>query len=123
MAMTTLTNPRFQGAMRAVFWLALAFALFMALSPQPPVIVPEQLGDKVLHMLAFAVLTVLANFAYPKASPWRLAERLCFLGALIEVVQSIPALGRTCQFSDFAADVVVVLAITAIIALIRWPRD
>src|SRR5690349_3577136 len=84
-------------AARIVFAAALLFTVTMALLPKPPKLVIDQLGDKFEHVLAFTTLSFLACLAFPKAKPLRIGERLSFLGALIEVLQSIPALHRDCD--------------------------
>jgi hypothetical protein len=52
-------------ALAVLFWLALCLTLVMALVPRPPV---GALGvnDKVQHMAAFAVLSLLAWLAFPR---------------------------------------------------------
>lgn len=89
---------------RAAFWAALIFAAVMATLPKPPKMPTDQFGDKFEHMLAFGVLALLAALAWPKFPRLRVAERLSLLGAVIEVVQSIPALHRDCDIRDWAAD-------------------
>jgi len=105
------------------FWLALAFAVTMALLPHPPALPIDSLGDKFEHSLAFATLTVLGTFAFPAMPRWRLAERLSFLGALIEVVQSVPALHRDCDIRDWIADTLAIVVTTVLIGLLRRSRD
>lgn len=100
------------------FWLALAFAVTMALLPKPPEVMGG-VGDKYQHMLAFSCLTVLASIGYAAAPPLRIAERLSFVGALIEVLQSIPALHRDCQIMDWVADTGAILATLAVVGLLR----
>jgi VanZ family protein len=112
--MSFLHNPRFQSAMRLLFWLALITAVIMAALPYPPKMPIDRLGDKTLHMLAFASLSALAAMAFPAANRWRVAERLSFLGALIEVVQSIPALQRDCDIRDWIADTLAIVVVTAV---------
>lgn len=106
----------------ALFWLALAFALTMALLPHPPSLPIDRLGDKFEHMLAFATLTALADPAFPGVPRLRIAERLSFFGALIEVTQSIPALHRDCDIRDWFADTAAILLVTGAIALWRKGR-
>jgi VanZ family protein len=115
--MSFLHNPRFQHAMRLLFWLALIFAVVMAELPKPPHTPIDRLGDKFAHMLAFATLAGLAALGFPAANRWRIAERLSFLGALIEVVQSIPALQRDCDIGDWIADT---LAIVVVMIIMGW---
>lgn len=101
---------------RFLLFAALAFAVTMALLPQPPQ-VPG--GDKVQHMAAFGALTLLSVLAYPLTPLHRIGERLSFLGAMIEVAQSIPALHRDCDIYDWVADTVVIVAVLLIIAIGR----
>lgn len=103
---------------RPVFWLALAFAVAMALLPHPPDI-GLHVRDKYQHMLAFGTLSVLAAAAWPRAELLRTAERLSFLGALIEVLQSIPALHRDCDIMDWVADTAVIIGV---LLIVRWRR-
>jgi len=120
--MTFLNDRRFQRAAITAFWLALAFAVTMALLPKPPHLPIDRFGDKFAHMLAFATLAGLAALAFPQASIWRTVERLSFLGAAIEVAQNIPALHRDCDIRDWIADTVAVLVVTLILTplLARW---
>ena len=105
----------------AIFAAALAFTLAMAWLPHPPD-VPGHLGDKVQHVAAFLTLALLAAWAFPLAPLARIGERLSFLGALIEVVQNIPALHRDCDIMDWAADTLAVIAMLALVALVRGYR-
>lgn len=93
------------------------FVVVMALLPHPPEIPLE--NDKLRHMLAFATLTILSVAAYPATPLPRIGERLSFLGAMIEVVQSLPVLNRTCDIMDWVADTAVVIGVLAVIALAR----
>jgi len=120
--MAILHNRQLVLASRGLFWLALCAAVVLALMPQPPKLPTDSFGDKFEHMLAFATLAGLGALAYPGASRWRVAERLSFLGALIEVAQSIPALHRDCDFRDWIADTIAVVVVTALAALIS-PRQ
>jgi len=82
----------------------------MAVLPQPPEL-PGHPNDKVEHILAFAALSLLGNFAYPKVLFVRLLVGLSLFGALIEVVQGIPALHRDSDPLDWLADTVAVLVV------------
>lgn len=101
-----------------LFWLALAGATALAIMPQPPVLPTDNLGDKFNHMLAFATLAALAAAAWPAAPRLRVIERLSFLGAMIELVQSIPGLNRDCDLRDWIADTLAIVVVTGIAALI-----
>lgn len=104
--------------MRVAFWAALAFAVVMALVPVPPVTIFA--NDKYQHMLAFGVLTVFAVGGYPQAELLRIGERLSFLGALIEVLQSIPSLHRDCDIHDWLADTLVIIVVLLVVVV--WRR-
>ncbi len=104
---------------RLLFWLALAFALVMALLPHPPSLPIDSFGDKFEHMLAFSVLAILGAMGYPGMSLPALGERLSFLGALIEVCQSIPSLHRDCDIRDWMADTLAVIVALLLVRLVR----
>ena len=101
-----------------VFAAALLFTLIMAWLPNPPAL-PVDVGDKTQHMAAFVVLSVLAALAFPEEPLARIGERLSFLGAIIEVVQNIPAVHRDCDIMDWLADTVAVIATLIIVAIVR----
>ena len=89
--------------LRAIFWAAAAFAFVMAVLPHPPQL-PGAPSDKVQHIAAFLVLGALASFAWPRTSPVYLAAALSLFGAVIELVQLIPALNRDGDPVDWIAD-------------------
>lgn len=95
--------------LRLAFLCALALALVMALVPKPPHLPIDELGDKFEHALAFAILALLGANGYPRMPLPRMGERLSFLGAMIEVTQSIPALHRDCDIMDWVIDTAVIL--------------
>ncbi len=103
------------------FWLCLAGAVTLALMPHPPEI--HQLSDKAQHMLAFGTLALLGSFAFPRMSKPRLGERLSFIGALVEVAQSIPMLHRDCDIRDWIADTLAIVVVLVLLHLLRLPRD
>jgi VanZ family protein len=101
-----------------LFWSALAFAFAMAVLPHPPE-VPGNPSDKVQHILAFGVLSVLGSFAFPRAGLVRIGISLSALGALIEIVQAIPALHRDCDVMDWIADTAAILVAMGAMSLVR----
>ena len=105
----------------ALFAAALVFTLVMAWLPHPPA-VPLQHDDKFWHMIAFVTLSILAVLAFPAAALARIGERLSFLGAIIEVVQSIPALHRDCDIKDWIADTIAIAVTLAVVAGLRRMR-
>ena len=104
-----------------LFWLSLLGATTLAIMPQPPYLPTDQFGDKFNHMLAFATMAALAAAAFPEMPRLRVIERLSFLGALIEVIQSIPALHRDCDIRDWIADTVAIVVVTGLAAILT-PR-
>ncbi len=107
---------------QGLFWIAAAGAVTMAVLPNPPRVPLDRYGDKAEHMIAFAVLAFLAVLAFPRMPRLRIAERLSFLGALIEVVQSIPALHRDCDIRDWIADTLAIVVVVAVTNLVRPMR-
>ena len=107
---------------KALFWSALAFALMMALLPHPPHLPIDSFGDKVEHAFAFATLSILGAIAYPAVPLLRLGERLSFLGAIIEILQSVPSLHRDCVIRDWIADTIAVSVMLGLIYLMRQWR-
>lgn len=104
--------------MRATFWAATCFAFVMAVLPHPPQ-VPGEPNDKVEHIIAFATLAALGSFAYPRAALAKLLAGLSLFGALIEVVQAIPAVQRDSDVKDWLADTA---AVAVVLALVWWRR-
>jgi VanZ family protein len=92
----------------------------MAVLPHPPE-VPGQPNDKVQHIIAFATLAALGSFAYPRIGLMRLLAGLSLFGAVIEVVQAIPALQRDSDVWDWVADTAAVAAVLALVWV--WRRS
>jgi VanZ family protein len=90
----------------------------MAIIPHPPEL-PGAPSDKIQHILAFVALGAMGFFAHPESRPLTLGVRLSLFGALIEVVQAIPALGRDSDVVDWIADT---LAAALILLLLHWSR-
>ncbi len=110
-------------ALRVAFWAGAAFALVMALLPHPPQL-PGEPSDKVQHIAAFLTLGALGSFAYPKANPVYLGAGLSLFGAVIEILQLIPALHRDGDPFDWAADTAAVALIIVLLRrLIRGPAE
>lgn len=91
----------------------------MALSPQPPQL-PGSPSDKVQHVLAFAVLGGLVSAASRSASLVTLLIGLTLFGAVIELLQAIPALNRDSDPVDWVADTIAAALVLTGIRL--WRR-
>ena len=105
-------------ALRPAFWLAVTAAFVVAIWPKP-IMVPGAPSDKIQHILAFLFLTALGLAAYPRGA-LKLGLGLAGFGALIEVVQSIPALNRDAELLDWIADVAAVVVVSLTVEL--WRR-
>lgn len=99
---------------QVLFCAAAVVALVMASLPQPPPL-PGSPSDKVQHIMAFAVLTGLAALAFRKTSALKLLLLLSAFGALIEIVQLIPALHRDSEVMDWLADTAATAAVLCIL--------
>ena len=107
---------------RTALIVALVFAVTMALLPKPPHMPIDQFGDKFEHMLAFATIALLAALSFPTARLFRIGERLSFLGALIEVLQSIPSLHRDCDIRDWIVDTLAITVVLLVVWIVRRGR-
>lgn len=114
----TALLARHRRALRLLFWAALAFAFAMAVAPHPPHF-PGEPGDKVEHVAAFATLAALAAAAWPERNYAAIGLALSWFGAIIEIVQAIPALHRDCDVMDWVADTVALVLVLAAAWAIR----
>jgi len=103
---------------RLLFWAAAIFAFVMAVVPHPPEL-PGEPSDKIQHIAAFATLALFGAWAYARFPLLQLLVGLSLYGALIEVVQAIPALGRDSDVKDWIADTA---AAALMLVLVRWVR-
>lgn len=103
---------------QVAFGLAVVLAFVMATLPHPPEI-PWHPEDKIQHITAFVVLTVLAIPAFPRARLAYIALGLSTFGGLIEIVQAIPALHRDPDWLDWLADTVAILGALGVTVLLR----
>ena len=83
-----------------------AILLITDLALQPGYEMPARLfgPDKVEHVAAFLVLTLLGRIAWPSLPVWILAILLSLYGLGIEIAQAMDWVGRTASLADFAAD-------------------
>ena len=114
-----MTFPQISAFWRVALVTATVLAVTLAVVPRPPL---AKVPDEFQHMLAFGTLTVLAAIAYPRARLLRIGERLSFLGAMIELVQSIPFVHRDCDIMDWVADTSMIAGVLVVVALVRRGR-
>lgn len=106
---------------RPAFWAALIFSYGAAIAPQEHA--PDlHVGDKVNHMAAFFVLTILGRIGYPGFAPWRLATSLSLYGIFIELTQAIPILNRDASVADWIADTAAILVALTISLIVEKKR-
>jgi VanZ family protein len=103
---------------RLAFWTAWLVSFTFAVRPLPFEIDVAN-SDKFLHILAFAVLSVLATLAFSKAPAWRVGLWLSAYGALIEIVQAIPILHRDSDIADWIVDTATVAIVLTVLKLMQ----
>jgi len=101
-----------------LFWSALCFALVMASLPQSPPL-PGDPNDKVLHIVAFVTLALLAAIAYPRLSLLTIFLALALFGGVIEAIQLIPGINRNASLADWLADALAVATTLLVMASMR----
>jgi VanZ family protein len=106
---------------QALFFAAGTVAFIMACLPKPPG-VPFEPSDKIQHIVAFAVLALLARVAFWEARALSIFVSLSLFGALIECVQLVPALGRDADIVDWLADNVAVLSVLLIVKMFQYGK-
>jgi VanZ family protein len=100
--------------LQTLFWLAVGTTLYFTLRPIT-VLVPG--SDKTHHLLVFAVLSLLASGAFPRARLVQLGVAMSVFGALIEFLQ--PFFRRSGELLDWAADTAGIVAALLIVAAAR----
>lgn len=132
-------------ALKPAFWLTLVFTVVMAIIPDPTPVAGTSAGmgaasgggpgalaallaplqrlgeidDRLQHIIAFATMAALAAAAFPGTPLVRLAERLSFFGAVLELVQALPFVHRDCQLEDWLFDSAAVFAVLYAVQLMR----
>lgn len=104
---------------QVLFFAAGTVAFIMACLPQPPG-VPFEPSDKIQHIVAFALLALLARIAFWEAGALSIFVGLSIFGALIECVQLVPALGRDADIFDWLADNAAVLLVLLIVKTFQY---
>jgi len=104
------------------FWAALLIAFTVAIWPNA-IPLPGNPSDKLQHLIAFAGLTALAAAAYPRTRLVKIAIGMAVYGALVEIVQSIPALNRQAELLDWVADIAGIALTLAALALLRRAKS
>ena len=108
------------GLLRIAFWAAALFAFVMAVLPHPPDL---HVWDKLQHMTAFFVITMLGLTAYPQMQRTKLLVALVAFGGFIELVQMIPFVHRDGDVRDWIADILAVLLALGCYSVLRRFRS
>lgn len=108
-----MTSKKLLAALRLALAGVLIFTLYAAFAPGPdaPQVLP---WDKAAHFAAFFTLSILAALSFPRAPLIAIGAALSGLGAAIEFIQALPAIGRDGDVVDWLVD-------TAAIGFALWP--
>jgi hypothetical protein len=79
--------------------------------------------DKAEHFTAFFGLTALSIVSFPRAPIWRPAAMLSVVGGMVELIQALPFTHRDCDWKDWAADTLGVLAVLGVVFAARMRRS
>lgn len=80
---------------------------------------PIQDYDGYLHFAAFAMITLLAVIAWPRAARDHLFAGLVVLAGVTELLQFIPGISRTPSWTDFAFNICGIAFMLGIVAAAR----
>ena len=117
---------------RAIFAVAVGCITFVSLWPheQLEMYVPEevQAKDFLIHLTCYFVLEACCLWAMARRSaPLRsrvFSALFCFLyGVLMELLQTLPAIGRSASFSDARQNGIGALLAAVLIPTFLWPPE
>ena len=101
------SDDRVQRWARILLAIAGIYAFVMAVTPYTGT--GMNTNDKVMHMLAFGTLAILAGIGLPRTGMWVLFAIFSTLGGAIEWIQSWEMVGRDAEWADLFADMVAAL--------------
>lgn len=116
---------------RALFFAALGGIAFVSLWSHGNIEehVPQEVQSKdyVIHLGCYAVLAACGIWAWARRSaPWRsraLVAAFCFFyGALMEVLQLLPIVGRSCSLSDIRQNAIGAILGALVVPRLLWPH-
>jgi hypothetical protein len=105
---------------RRALLLVICAALMIIANASPEAVRIGSANDKVNHALAFAVLTPIAIWAFPRQRLLTVFLGLATFNALIEVAQAVLGLGREADFGDWLTGALVCASLLLASAL--WRR-
>jgi hypothetical protein len=102
--------------------LVLLAVVVLAVAPQP--VVPfGSSNDKLNHVAAFSVISLLACFAFPHVRPSSILTALLAFNAMIEVAQALMMNGREADMLDFAVGAFAAIIVVCGFAMLRGYVD
>lgn len=109
-------------ALRRVFLVAIGAIIMVIANLAPGAASIGLPGDKLNHALAFAVLTPLAAWAFPRTRVLVLFAALMLFNAGIEVCQAVLNLGREPDIADWGVGVLATLPFLTLLTFYRLVR-
>ena len=103
---------------KLIFCVTAILVLLLALFP--PFNLPGNPDDKLLHVLAFLAMGLLASAAFRHARLFHLWLYLSGLAAIIELMQFIMHQGREADWYDFVAGFAAAAVALTCMSIIRW---
>ncbi len=101
-----------------VFWVAFSIIVYILVAPQKQGALVST-TTRLLPLLSFGFLSILAVAAFPKTALIRVGERLSFIAALVEVLYSTPSLHRNCNGAEWIAITIVICGVLLVVATYR----
>ncbi|NIP99328.1 MAG: VanZ family protein [Nitrospinaceae bacterium] len=98
-----MTTLRYESLWKALGYLYLGVLVIMSLVPAPPPVIEFRWMDKVLHVLAYALLMLWFAQLYPRSRYGILVVAFIVLGILLEYLQSLTGY-RKGDWADVAAN-------------------
>ena len=114
---------------RRLLWIATAgyWVFLFIMTHLPPRKVPDiGVNDKIEHLGAYGLLagglflSIWATSPRTFKATWLTPIIALAYGALDEITQAIPIVGRSCELNDWLADALGTIIAVAILTLIRW---
>ncbi|WP_417622828.1 hypothetical protein [Parasphingorhabdus sp.] len=96
-----------QNIVRIFFWLLLGVILVISTMPaeDAPTVFAD---DKLNHILAFFILSLMARILWPRVNVVILFVMLMVFGGSIELLQLVMGFGRDADWMDFGADIIAI---------------